>query len=150
MICSMQTSKDLSKEPPRSPRQRLGGYVVAGRTIDKCRALLWSNIGDYHYDCPLDNVLFGFKGVTGDDFKKEVERGASDEELVRWLDAHGTPKTAEEIKAWGDAVEQWSMSQDEDPEKRAYFTEQTGKLGLDPLTTSVFTWLEADDKASYE
>ena len=144
----MNQSKDLTKQAPHSPRPRIGGYVILGRTIDKCRALLWSNIGDYHYDCPLDNILFGFKGVTGDDFKKEVERGASDEELAHWLDTHGTTKSAEEIKAWGDQVEQYSMSND--PEKREYFAEECKKLGLDPEKTSVFTWLEADDKASYK
>ena len=44
-----------------------------GRTYDKCRALLWGNIGEYHFDCPLDNMLFGWKGVKGDEFKAEVE-----------------------------------------------------------------------------
>ncbi len=146
----MQTSKDLTRQPPRSPRQRLGGYVILGRTIDKCRALLWSNIGEYHYDCPLDNVLFGFKGVTGDDLKKEVERGAADDELAHWLDTHGTPKTFAEIKEWGDQVEQWSMVNADDPEKVEYFIAETKKLGLDPHQTSVFTWLEADDKASFK
>ena len=29
------------------------------------------------------------------------------------------------------------------------FVEETRKLGLDPETTSLFDWLEADDKASY-
>jgi hypothetical protein len=44
--------------------------------------LLWGNIGEYHFDCPLDNMLFGFKGIKGDDFKAAVEKGASDEEMV--------------------------------------------------------------------
>ena len=47
-----------------------------GRTIDKCRALLWGNIGEYHFDCPLDNMVFGFKGIKGDDFKTFVETAA--------------------------------------------------------------------------
>jgi hypothetical protein len=55
------TGKNLKKEPPRSPRIRVGGYAILGRTIDKCRALVAGNIGEYHFDCPLDNMLFGFK-----------------------------------------------------------------------------------------
>ena len=64
--------KDFTKEPPRSPKTRVSGYAILGRTIDKCRALLWGNIGEYHFDCPLDNMLFGFKGIKGDDFKAFV------------------------------------------------------------------------------
>ena len=64
--------KDLIKEAPRSPRIRVGGYAILGRTLDKCRALVAGNIGEYHFDCPLDNMLFGFKGVKGDDFKAQI------------------------------------------------------------------------------
>ena len=34
------TGKDLTKEAPRSPKTKLGGFVILARTIDKCRALL--------------------------------------------------------------------------------------------------------------
>src|SRR5438034_11155587 len=40
------TGKNLTKEAPRSPRLRVGGYAVLGRTIDKCRALVAGNIGN--------------------------------------------------------------------------------------------------------
>lgn len=141
------TTKDLTQEAPRSPRQRIGGYVILGRTIDKCRALIAGKIGEYHFDCPLDNILFSFKGVKGDDFKKEIERGASDEEMAAWLDRSGNPKTPAEIKEWSDGVEAYSMV--DDPEKRDFFIAETEKLGLDPYKTTLFEWLEADDKASY-
>ena len=97
--------KDLTKEAPRSPRIRVGGYAILGRTLDKCRALIAGDIGEYHFDCPLDNMLFGFKGVKGDDFKAEVEKGAGDHEMVEWLNSHGEKKTPEEVKAWSDEVE---------------------------------------------
>src|SRR3984893_15600880 len=79
------TGKDLAKESSRSPRIRVGGYAILGRTIDKCRALVAGNIGEYHFDCPLDNMLFGFKGIKGDDFKAQIEQGASDQQMVEWL-----------------------------------------------------------------
>jgi hypothetical protein len=143
----MNTVTDLTKTPPRSPRIRIRGYVILARTTDKCRALLAGDIGDYHYDCPLDNMLFGFKGVTGDDFKAKVQAGATDEELGEWLDAHGTAKTPEEIKQWSDGME--GAKPYENPERRDWFAEQTKPLGLDPAKTTLFDWLEADDKASY-
>jgi hypothetical protein len=141
------TGKDLTKEAPRSPRIRVGGYAILGRTIDKCRALVAGNIGEYHFDCPLDNTLFGFKGVKGADFKAQIENGASDQQMAEWLDQTGEKKTADEIKRWGDEVEAASLYND--PEKRELFVEECQKLGLDPAKTTTFEWLEADDKASY-
>src|SRR4030081_4162894 len=97
--------KDLTKEAPRSPRIRIGGYAILGRTIDKCRALVAGNIGEYHFDCPLDNMLFGFKGVKGDDFKAQIENGASDQQMVEWLDVHREKNTPHEKQGWSDAGE---------------------------------------------
>src|ERR671934_3177160 len=132
--------KDLTKEAPRSPRIRIGGYAILGRTIDKCRALVAGNIGEYHFDCPLDNTLFGFKGVKGVDFKAQIENGASDEQMAEWLDANGEKKAPAEIKRWGDEVERASLY--DDPEKREFFIEECKKLGLDPAKTTTFEWLE--------
>jgi hypothetical protein len=141
------TGKDLTKEAPRSPRIRIGGCVILGRTIDKCRALVAGNIGEYHFDCPLDNMLFGFKGVNGPDFKAQIENGASDQQMAEWLDQTGEKKTPEEIKRWSDETE--AMNPYNNPERRDWFIEQTKPLGLDPAKTTLFDWLEADDKASY-
>ena len=140
--------KDLTKEAPRSSKVRIGGYVILARTLDKCRALLAGNIGEYHFDCPHDNMLFGWKRIVGNDFKAEVARGASDQEMAQWVDSHGRPKTDEEKNAWVEEMMQATMMND--PEKRDYFIEETKKLGLDPETTSLFDWLEADDAASYQ
>ena len=139
--------KDLTKEAPRSPRIRVGGYAILGRTIDKCRALVAGNIGEYHFDCPLDNMLFGFKGVKGLDFKAQIENGASDQQMAEWLDVTGEKRTPDEIRRWGDETE--ASRPYDTPEKREWFVGQTQPLGLDPQTTTLFEYLEADDKASH-
>jgi len=140
--------KDLTQEPPRSPRIRVGGYVILGRTLDKCRAFLNGKIGEYHFDCPLDNMLFGFKGVKGDDFKAEVAEGAGDQEMVDWLNTQGKKKTPEEVKTWSDEIEKTNPYND--PEKREWFEEQVRAYGLDPAKTTLFDWLEVDDRKSFE
>ena len=140
------TGKDLRKEAPRSPRIRVGGFGILGRTIDKCRALVAGDIGEYHFDCPLDNMLFGFKGVKGDDFKAQIEQGASDQEMVEWLNQSGEKKTPAEIKRWSEKVEATSLY--DDLEKHDYFVRETRRLGLDPEKTTTFDWLEIDDRVS--
>jgi hypothetical protein len=139
---------DLTKQAPHSPRERSGGFVIADRTTDKCRASIAGTLGEYHYDCPLDNVLFSFKGITGAQFKTAVQAAKNYEDVGAWLLANGTKKTPAEIKAWSDEVEAGSMMKN--PEKRAHFIEECTKLGLNPEKSTTFDWLEADDRASFK
>ncbi len=143
----MSNINDLTTQAPRSPRVRIGGYVILARAIDKGRSTLNSANGEYHFDCPLDNFLFGFKGVKGEDVKKLLADGASDEAVAEWLDANGTPKTAEEVKAWGDQTEAFNPYTV--PDKKEWFVEECTKVGIDPANSTLFDMLEADDKASF-
>ena len=139
--------KDLTKEAPRSPKTRLGDYLILARTLDKCRAQLWGNIGEYHFDCPLDNMLFGWKGIKGDDFKAAVEKGATDDEMVQWVNEHGEKKSPQETAQWRDKM----MAEDfsGNPEKREWFVDQLKEYNLDPEKTTLFDWLDVDDRESY-
>jgi hypothetical protein len=137
----------LTREAPRSPNKIVGGYAILARTLDKCRALLAGNIGEYHFNCPLDRMLLDWKGIEGDDFKAAVAEGKSDEEMAQWLDSHGNAKSAEEKRDWIEEVKKSTLYNN--PEKRDFFIEETRKLGLDPATTTLFQWLDADDEASY-
>jgi hypothetical protein len=139
---------DLTKQAPRSPKTRVGDFVILGRTLDKCRALLWGNIGEYHFDCPLDNMLFGPMGIKGDDFKAAVEEGASDEQMVEWMKSHGEKKSPEEVRAWSEQM--MAANPYQDPEKRDWFVEQVSVYKLDPATTTLFDWLDVDDRESYK
>jgi len=139
--------RDLSKQAPHSPRERIGGFAVACRAVDKCRASLAGKLGEYHYDCPLDNQLFNFKGITGDQFKAAVKAAKTYDEVGAWLLASGTAKTPPEIEDWSDDMEGGSPMKN--PEKRDHFIESCHRLGLNPDKTTTFDWLEADDRFSF-
>ena len=47
-VLIMNTAKALTEEPPRSPRDRLGGYALMARMIDKGRADIQGTVGEYH------------------------------------------------------------------------------------------------------
>lgn len=140
----MSTAKDLTQEPPTSPRVRVGGYPLLARAADKGRAAIAGTVGDFHFNCPLDNMLFGFKGVTGADVKALLESGKSNEEIAAWLDANGTPKTAEEVATWAAGLE--GLTFHGHPEKGEWFDSECRALGLDPAKASLFDYLEADDQ----
>ncbi len=140
-------SKDLTKEAATSPRKRTGGYAILSRMTDKARADINGKMGDYHTDCPLDHMLLDWKGVEYAPVRKALEGGATDEQIVEYLNTHGTPKTPAEVTAWSDEREKYSMHGD--PEKGDYFDGEVRKLGMDPAKTTLFDWLEADDRATY-
>jgi len=140
-------ARDLTKQAPHSPRERVAGFAIASRAIDKCRASLAGTLGEYHYDCPLDNLLFNFKGITGEQFRTAVQASKDYEEVGAWLLANGTTKTATEIKTWSDEMEAASLMKD--PAKRSFFIEDCARLWLNPQTNTTFDWLEADDRRSF-
>jgi hypothetical protein len=140
-------ARDLTKQAPHSPRERIAGFAIASRAVDKCRASLAGTPGEYHYDCPLDNLLFSFKGINGGQFKTAVQAAKNYEDVGIWLQANGTAKTPVEIKTWSDEMEAGSLMKN--PEKRAYFMESCSKLGLNPQMNTTFDWLEADDRESF-
>jgi hypothetical protein len=97
---------DLTLHPPRSPRVRLGGYVIFARMLDKCRATLAGRNGEYHFDCPLDAKFLSFVGIEAEALKAEVAQGRSDAAMLAWVTAHAkTPRTPTEIALWSTARE---------------------------------------------
>ncbi len=141
------TAKNLSLEAPRSPRERIGGYGILARAIDKCRADIAGTIGGYHTNCPLDRYLFDWKGTDYAGFRALLEGGSDDEAIVRFVNETGTPKTAEEIAAWSGQMEAYRPY--ENPDMREWFVGECEPLGLDPKTATLFDYLDTDDARSF-
>ena len=143
----MSTAKDLTKQAPTSPRTRIGGYPLLGRMADKGRAVIAGTEGEYHFDCPLDNMLFDFKGVKGSEVKPLLEAGKSDLEIALWLDSTGIPKTDEDKQEWAKGLEAYRPY--DNPEKKEWFVGVCEEAGIDPAKSTLFDYLEADDKKSF-
>ncbi len=144
----MSTAKDLSQVPPRSPNLRLRDYVILARAIDKCRSEAAGVAGEYHFNCPMDQSLFAFKGIDSEDFKKAVETAEQDDDVAFWLDQSGIHKTQHEIQDWSD--DQASYRPYDDPEKREWFEDECKRLGINPAETTLFQYLDIDDAASFK
>src|SRR5437762_9865694 len=92
---------DLTKQAPRSPRVRLGGFVILPRMLDKGRATIAGTHGEYHYNCPMDQRFFEFVGIDPEPLKKQLATGKSDGEILAWVEASAQRKRdAVEIAAW--------------------------------------------------
>ncbi|SDT98026.1 protein of unknown function [Verrucomicrobium sp. GAS474] len=142
------SAKDLSAEAPRSPRVRIGEYAILARTLDKGRASLAGTLGEYLYGCPLDKKLFAFKGLTGHELNELtalLAGGADDGQIAAWLNTHGTPRTAEEVRAWSAAFEAERPGRD----GSAWFVSECLRLGLDPQQATTCDRMEEDDRQSF-
>ena len=137
---------DLTKFPPRSPRVRLGGYVILPRMLDKGRATVAGKNGEYHYACPLDQRFLEFVGIDPEALKKEL--GKSDGEILEWIEKNAQHKRSElEIAAWSEYVEKRVPL---DVESRGYFNENVGKVA--PKREDIgtwFDWLDVDDYVTF-
>lgn len=139
---------DLTQQPPRSPRVRLGGYAILPRILDKCRAQLAGKQGDYKYACPLDQQFFQFAGVDPEAMQAQVAAGKSDSEILAWVSANSSTKpTAPAITAWSAHQEQRAPS---GTDGRAYFNELHKAIA--PQREDIASWfelLDVDDFVSY-
>ena len=137
---------DLTKQPPRSARVRLGGYVILPRMLDKGRATIAGKNGEYHYACPLDQRFLEFTGIDPRALKRQLKK--SDTEVLAWINAHAKHKcTPPEIVAWSAWQEQRAP---DNPDSREYFNSMH-KAGA-PKRTDIVTWfdlLDLDDYVSF-
>tara|TARA_B100000674_G_scaffold493029_1_gene514377 strand:- start:210 stop:662 length:453 start_codon:yes stop_codon:yes gene_type:complete len=85
---------------PRSPHETLAGYVIAARTLDKCRAAIAGTLGEYKFDCPLDNFFFDFTGLTAESFREFVSTGADEASVGQWITDNAQPHQHREIIQW--------------------------------------------------
>jgi hypothetical protein len=147
-IMAKNNSPDLTKRPPRSPRVRLGGYVILPRMLDKGRATIAGRNGEYHYACPLDQRFLEFAGINPKALKKELAKGKGDGEILKWIEKNAKHKHSPvEIVTWSVFAEQRVPA---DVETRAYFNDQVSKIApkREDIAT-FFDWLDLDDYVSF-
>ena len=100
-----QLARDLRKTPPRSPRETLGGLVIAARMLDKARADLLGINGEYNfYPCGLGAYFWKFTGLDAAKFKEFVATGATDEEVDQWIRQNTSQKDAKAVIRWNNEM----------------------------------------------
>lgn len=137
-----ELAPDLNKETPRSPRATLGGFVVAARTLDKCRAVLAGTAGEYHYDCPLDNLFLTFAGITADEFKDQAASGADDAAMASWIEERTGHLAKIDIIKWNNDLRYKRIS--EMPDELQEFLEGYIQEFLPPEKV-VYYWFDVYD-----
>jgi hypothetical protein len=145
---ALKNAPDLTKNPPRSARVRLGGYVILPRMLDKGRATIAGKHGEYHYACPMDMRFLEFVGISPDALKKQLATGKGDGDILAWIHKTGKHKHNDAaVAAWSEFATGRGPS---DPDSREFFN-QLQKTAA-PKREDIMTWfdlLDADDFVSF-
>ena len=138
---------DLTKRPPRTPYCRdVAGLYAAARMADKARAAKIDKLNGYIYNCPIDQVLLSFLGISVGDFQEAAWTNPNDIELGDWMRAH-TLRTQAEMLHFNYQI---SHKGPDDDRGRAIFKETLDRVA--PERTDVVTWfdlLDLDDEHDY-
>ncbi len=136
-------AQDLRTGYPRSPREKLGGYVIAARCADKCRASLLGMNGEYSYwPCSLAAQWFAFSGITPEQFKDVVATGATDDDLARWITEHSKVKDMNDVLKWNNRLRDMRLS-DMNIQAQQYLEEYIPKFV--PSRRPVYVWFDVYD-----
>lgn len=142
---AIKNAPDLTQRPPRSPRVRLGGFVILPRMLDKGRATVVGKQGEYHYNCPTDQRFLNFVGVNADALKKQLAAGKGDTEILQWIQKNAKHKPTEpEIAVWSAYHEQRVPA---DTESREFFHGEHAKIA--PKREDIATWFDLLDLDDY-
>ena len=145
---ALNNAPDLTQRPPRSPRVRLGGYVILPRMLDKGRATINGKNGEYHYNCPMDQRFLSFVGIDPKALEKQLVEGKGDGEILEWIEKNAIHKHSDaEIKTWSAYGSERAPG---DMESRQYFSEMQGKAA--PKREDITSWfdlLDVDDHVTF-
>lgn len=119
-----------SKIMLRSPREKLGGYVILPRLIDKLRLHEKKLLPEDYvpnllkgFDpetglFPFDGRFLAFVGIDPEKLRKTIIDSPDDQSVIRWVDQVAETHTAEEKERWSESLSGYFL--EPTPERIAY------------------------------
>ena len=137
---------DLTKEFPRSVHAPFAGVVMLARTTDKAKAKAAETLGEYDYNCPMDQAVFGFLGIDADQFLETVKKANGDDRKIEaYAKTFADKKSPAEIEQFNTNF--LKHAPEPGSEAEGYFLELRNQVA--PDRTDVTLWadvLDLDEK----
>jgi hypothetical protein len=130
---------------PRSPYEKLGGYVHLPRLIDKARLHRKGLLDGYNYKTVgFDKHLLSFLKIDGEAFEEAVHRLDKDEAVLKWMQDHGVNHSPEEVEHWNQAMISRHPDTAAKKARFTHFLKQSGGAGRKDIST-YFDLIEFDE-----
>jgi hypothetical protein len=125
---------DLTQTVPRSVGEKMLGIVQLARATDKAKAVAHGRVGEYKYDCPMDQGLFDYLGMDSKAFFNAVKDAKDDSEIEAYANTFVAKKDPRSIEAFN---KKW-LSTVPTGESLTHFNELRAKVA--PERTDVTSW----------
>jgi hypothetical protein len=135
----------MRKFLPRSPYEKLGGYVHLPRLIDKAKLHRNGLLDGYNYKTVgFDKHLLAFLKINGDAFEEAVHRLETDDAIWKWVQENGARHSAEAISQWNEAMISRRPDTAEKKARFTHFLKEAGGAGRKDIKT-YFDLIEFDE-----
>lgn len=101
---------NLALAQPRSRRATIAGLAMAARTADKARAAVVGTLGNFKYDCSMDNKLIAFAGIDASEYLAAVTSSADDSGAEALLVSNIAGKSDDEVAAYNRGILEWAAN----------------------------------------
>jgi hypothetical protein len=135
----------MQKLHPRSPYEKLGGYVHLPRLIDKAKLHRQGLLKGYDYKTTgFDKHLLAFLKLDGDAFEEAVNRLEDDQAILNWVRENGVKHSSEAIEQWNEAMISRHPDTAAKKARFAHFLKEAGGDGRQDIRT-YFDFIEFDE-----
>jgi len=110
------------------------GIVQLARTTDKAKAAARGHLGEYRYDCPMDQGLFDYLGMDPEEFLTIARTARNDAGIEAYANAFVTKKNSQSIEAFN---KRWLSAVPSGECLRAFHELRTK---IAPSRTDVVSW----------
>ncbi len=135
----------MQKLRPRSPYEKLGGYVHLPRLIDKARLHRKGLLDGYNYKTVgFDKHLLAFLKLNPDAFEEAANRLDDDDAVLTWVREHCVKHSPEAIEQWNEVMISRNPDTASKKARFLHFLKEAGGEGRKDIRT-YFDLIEFDE-----
>jgi hypothetical protein len=135
----------MQKLRPRSPYEKLGGYVHLPRLIDKAKLHRKGLLDGYNYKTVgFDKHLLAFLRLNGDAFEEAANELDDDAAILEWVKKNGAQHSAETIEHWNQTMITRHPDTAAKKARFLHFLKESGGAGRKDIKT-YFDLIEFDE-----
>jgi hypothetical protein len=135
----------MQKLRPRSPYEKLGGYVHLPRLIDKAKLHRKGLLDGYNYKTVgFDKHLLAFLRIQGDAFEEIANELDDDAKILEWVNKNGVKHSPEEIEHWNQTMIARHPDTAAKKARFVHFLKESGGAGRKDIKT-YFDLIEFDE-----